>query len=433
MSVRVAARSVAIFLSACPLLFESAATALGKYRVDSAAAAMSAAEAEPFRRAAVPVTEGEVPSKWSGVIADIGAESDILTRCRETAAFCDPAKFNENIVPAGLNYKFALTLAEAASRSHRSPLMSKHRAIAAGLVSLALLAAARLTDAQPAQQHSDEDCGEIARGYDLIKADAVSVQTNIALFKAADRGCDALTKQLLAAGASLQARDRRGAMPLAHAAREGHVRLVEFFLASGAPINARNVDGATALFAAAEGEKHSTVTLLLNKGADPNLPGRRGVTALMAAAFKGNERIFATLLAHGANPAVQDEIGKSAMVYAAARGFDGIVARLLDAGIDARQRYGNDLTALMWAAGHEDGVGASAVERVVDLLLAHGAAINDADNRGRTALMIAASLGDAEVVGMLLDRGADRNLPDKVGKTALDLAANTAARARLAK
>ena len=45
----------------------------------------------------------------------------------------------------------------------------------------------------------------------------------------------------------------------------------------------------------------------------------------------------------------------------------------------------------MWAAGHDEGVGAAAVERVVDLLLARGAALNDADNRGRTALMIAAS------------------------------------------
>ena len=76
--------------------------------------------------------------------------------------------------------------------------------------------------------------------------------------------------------------------------------------------------------------------------------------------------------------------------------------RLLDAGVDPRERYGNDLTALMWAAGHDEGVGAAAVERVVDLLLAHGAALDDADNRGRTALMIAAALGDAAVVDLLL-------------------------------
>ena len=90
--------------------------------------------------------------------------------------------------------------------------------------------------------------------------------------------------------------------------------------------------------------------------------------------------------------------------------------RLLDAGVDARARYGNDLTALMWAAGHDEGVGAAAVGRVVDLLLAHGASLDDADNRGRTALMIAAALGDAAVVDLLLQRGADRTLKDKAGQ-----------------
>ena len=102
--------------------------------------------------------------------------------------------------------------------------------------------------AQSLHTHADEDCGEIARNYELIKADAVSVQTNLALFAAADRGCNDLAHKLLDSGASLLARDRRGAMPLAHAARSGQIRLVEFFLAKGAPIDARNVDGGGALF-----------------------------------------------------------------------------------------------------------------------------------------------------------------------------------------
>ena len=113
---------------------------------------------------------------------------------------------------------------------------------------------------------AEEDCGDIERNYELIKAEAVSVQINMALFAAADRGCEALARKLLDAGASLLARDRRGAMPLAHAARGGQSELVELFLAKGAPIDARNVDGGTALFAAAEAEKHSTVALAAGQG-----------------------------------------------------------------------------------------------------------------------------------------------------------------------
>jgi ankyrin repeat protein len=108
-----------------------------------------------------------------------------------------------------------------------------------------------------------------------------------------------------------------------------------------------------------------------------------------------------------------------------------VVRRLLEAGVAADTRYGNELTALMWAAGHDEGVGARATEAVTGLLLDRGAAIDAADNRGRTALMIAAELGDAAVVELLLKRGADRALRDRQGKTALDLTVNEAVRQKL--
>jgi ankyrin repeat protein len=127
-----------------------------------------------------------------------------------------------------------------------------------------------------------------------------------------------------------------------------------------------------------------------------------------------------------------DATGKAAMTYGAARGFAEIVRRLLDAGVDAKLRYGHELTALMWAAGHEDGVGAGAALSTVELLLARGAPIDAADDRGRTALMAAAELGHAEVALMLIGRGADQALRDKSGKTALDLAADDGVRKALA-
>ena len=98
------------------------------------------------------------------------------------------------------------------------------------------------------------------------------MQTNSALFAAADNGCVPLARRLLDAGASLAARDRLGAMALARAARAGQRRLVELFLAQGAAIDARNLAGATALYAAAENERQATVAVLLESGADPNLP-----------------------------------------------------------------------------------------------------------------------------------------------------------------
>ena len=122
-----------------------------------------------------------------------------------------------------------------------------------------------------ANAHAMNSCQDIQTNYDLVKAEAVSVQTNSALFAAADNGCEDLARKLITTGASVLARDRRGAMPLAHAARTGELTLVSLFLAEGAPINARDLDGGTALFSAAEHEKASTVATLLAEGADPNL------------------------------------------------------------------------------------------------------------------------------------------------------------------
>ena len=120
------------------------------------------------------------------------------------------------------------------------------------------------------------------------------------------------------------------------------------------------------------------------------------------------------------------------MTHAAVRGYAEVVRCLLNARVDGRQHYGNDLTALMWAAGYEDGVGVRAAASVVELLLDAGARLDAVDDRGRTALMIAAGLGHAEMADTLIERGADRSVRDKAGKTALDLAANDNVRRTIA-
>jgi uncharacterized protein len=299
-----------------------------------------------------------------------------------------------------------------------------------GLRVLAVATFCMLTSSHSAA--AEVDCRALEQNYVQAKTGFfTSIQLNVMLFASAAKDCGTLARRLIAAGASLQARDRAGAMPLAHAARAGHASLVERFLTEGAAIDARDLSGATALYAAAEAERPSTVARLLVRGADPNLTGPSDVSPLAAAAFRGNDRIVELLLSRGADPDHVDATGKAPIVYAAARGFASVVRRLLDAGVDAKARYGNDLTALMWAAGHEDGVGATAAVAVVELLIERGAAIDAADNRGRTALMIAAERGDDVVVETLVTRGADRTLRDKTGKTAHDLAANDSVRKKL--
>ncbi len=127
-----------------------------------------------------------------------------------------------------------------------------------------------------------------------------------------------------------------------------------------------------------------------------------------------------------------DDTQKAAIVYAAGRGFSAVARLLLDHGVDINAKYGNDLTVLMWAAGHSAEAGVKDVEQVMTLFIERGARLDDQDNRGRTALMIAAELGHASAVDLLLAHGADKSLKDKQGKTASDLTSLTALRAKLA-
>ena len=84
------------------------------------------------------------------------------------------------------------------------------------------------------------------------------------------------------------------------------------------------------------------------------------------------------------------------------------------------------------AAGHADDVPEQDGVDLVRSLIEKGARIDAADNRGRTALMIAAEQGHGAIASALIEAGADRTLRDKDGKTAADLASDDATRVALA-
>jgi hypothetical protein len=111
-------------------------------------------------------------------------------------------------------------------------------------------------------------CRNLEQRYEQIEREADSIEINATLFSAADKGCEDLARRLLDKGASLEARDRLGAEPLARAAVAGERELVALFLDKGAPIDARNIEGSTALFQAAEQGRPPVVRLLIERGAN---------------------------------------------------------------------------------------------------------------------------------------------------------------------
>jgi ankyrin repeat protein len=256
-----------------------------------------------------------------------------------------------------------------------------------------------------------------------------TLQINMLLFSAAQKGCTGSINKLVQAGASLAARNRDGDTPVAVAAKAGRKSFVADLLQRGAKVEDKDVNGATPLLLAERAGRRDVALQLLDAGADANAADLHGETPLIVAAFNGDAILIEQLLARKADPAVADSTGKTAIVYAAARGAERGVQLLLDSGVGVNQTYDADLTALMWAAGHADNASDSESLQTVRLLLERGAKVDERDDRGRTPLMIAAALNHIGIARTLIAAGADKSLRDHGGKSAADLAATEEMRA----
>jgi ankyrin repeat protein len=178
---------------------------------------------------------------------------------------------------------------------------------------------------------------------------------------------------------------------------------------------------------------------LLSRGAAVDTVDRRGLTPLMWAAASGNTEIVKQLLEGGASVDRRSSDGSTALMLAAANGFTEIVRALVLRGADvSAARGGVRARQLALDRGHADVVAlleqAEALGRrllqaateghdtVVRQVLALGAPVNMADERGATALMIAARNGDLGILQALLSRGADASVRDSQGRTVFEWA-----------
>jgi len=260
-----------------------------------------------------------------------------------------------------------------------------------------------------------------------------SLEINNLFFQAARKGCEPSLQRLLQAGASRLARDREGDTALAIAARAGRGAVVEALLAGASASERRQLDmpdisGSTPLMLAIHAGRASVARALLEAGADVDAANAQGESPLSEAAYAADEATGALLLSKGAKADTLDRSGKAPIAYAAARGAARLVGLMLDAGVDVNAAYGHGLTAAMWAAGFSDLTATTDAVATLKLLIARGAKLDSVDDRGRSALMIAAALNRFETARVLREAGADLALRDKSGRTAAELAATDAMR-----
>jgi ankyrin repeat protein len=261
----------------------------------------------------------------------------------------------------------------------------------------------------------EEKVRELAAVALNLDADDPETGTN-ALQHAVETGNLKIVQILLAAGASVKARNGAGETVLMRLSESATPELVRELISSGAKVNAHDNSGNTPLMNAVSNAKLAVVKELIEAGARINVKNGEDKTALMFAAANDNDPSIAKLLIEaGSEINVKDHDGETPLMMAAKDGSVETIKALIDAGAETNARNNDNKTALMMAAdeGPSDNVKA---------LIKAEADINLKDKDGQTALMFAASSNDQESVNALLDAGADINATNRDGKSAIDLA-----------
>jgi ankyrin repeat protein len=296
----------------------------------------------------------------------------------------------------------------------------------------------------------------------VVAIPAVPAGDGSPLFQAIRNGDVAYLKAHLSK-AELEARDRRGASPLMHAAAFGNLETVRLLLDAGADVNAHNDFDATALLWSARDPDKAR--LLIERGANVNVQSRQGRTPLMIASLRrGGSAIVALMLAKGAEINVKSRVGATALSLAASVGDAETIKLLLAKGADPNVADGMGVTPINWGSGarqtealqpliHKgvdvnnantipppiqrkigpvNRLNVTALHKaaafgpadIVRDLLTAGAKVDARDSRGLTPLhfAVASDFPSVETVRVLLQAGADSNARDTTGETPLDWA-----------
>jgi ankyrin repeat protein len=205
-------------------------------------------------------------------------------------------------------------------------------------------------------------CGGTAALGD-VQPNEVDADGTTALHWAVHEGDLAAVKQLLAAGAAVDAANRYGVRPAYLAAENGDAAAMRALLEAGADSRATFAEGETLLMTAARTGDVATIELLLAAGVDVDAAeGRGGQTALMLAAAENNGPAIAALIKGGADRDAREATGEfTALAFAVRAGAVAATKALLEAGADASATLPDGTSMLVLAALNQTYEAASAL------------------------------------------------------------------------
>lgn len=190
------------------------------------------------------------------------------------------------------------------------------------------------------------------------------------------------------------------------AAARGDLGQLKQLLAAGAPIDARDGAGRTALLAAVDADRGEAARLLIEAGADINAQATNQDSPWLLAGARGRTGMLERMLQTGrVDYGKRNRYGGNALIPACHYGHVETVRLLLaKSKIDVNQINNLGWTALLEAIILGDG-GARHTE-IVRLLLAHGAKPDLADRDGVTPLAHARQRRQETIVALLAAAGA---------------------------
>ncbi len=220
----------------------------------------------------------------------------------------------------------------------------------------------------------------------------------------------ARARDLIRAGADVNAKDETVQSAYLIATSEGYLELLELTLRRGADVDSLDSYDGTGMIRAADRGHHDIVGRLVQAGVRVDHVNNLGWTALHEAIIlgDGSQRYVDTvrvLVAAGADvrlPSVRD--GVTPLQHAEANGFATIAETLRRALVG--RRFTNADVALVRAAAAGDADRAA-------LALRAGADLERRAAQGFTPLALARSRGHAAVVRLLVDLGADPSSADE--------------------
>ena len=202
---------------------------------------------------------------------------------------------------------------------------------------------------------------------------------------------------------------------LVRAINEKLLDLAKRLIANGADINL-STGSTTPLFAAIDNRLTPLAEFIIDQGADLSLTDFASQTALTIA-IRANQENLAIKIANKMTAAQLnklDMIQKSSVIWAIQAHMVKLVPTLIVNGADVNLSP-TDTNCLIESVRSRNSIIYNAVVRQMKNL-------NSAGENGETALMFAATFGDASTVSDLIKRGAKIEIHDQTGNSALTMA-----------